>query len=239
MSETTNNDPPPGFENVKPDPTRNNPYNSLTGTREHSSSDEEQQASEEPVQAPSNAWSRKPWQSERVVYGAGVLPYTISQGNVMFLIGQERDRKVDYSWCDFGGMSDYHDFGSKINTAAREFWEETLGCVYDIHTAKINLEKSGILLECLTLGGPPYYLYLLKIPNNSSYPSFFDKTYNFLREMNPRPHKKYLEKSKIRWISRDTLLANVRLQTREDNLKLREIFRQAIQLHIDTLMTLS
>lgn len=56
--------------------------------------------------------------------GAGVLPYKIEGGQTYFLVGYNPLKKAV---CDFGGMAENQkDHGNPVNTAAREFNEETM-----------------------------------------------------------------------------------------------------------------
>ena len=60
------------------------------------------------------------------MYSAGILPYTIFNNSVFFLIGQE---KSDKTWSDFGGHSKKKDNNCSLKTAFREFLEETNNCI--------------------------------------------------------------------------------------------------------------
>ena len=66
--------------------------------------------------------------------GAGIIPFSISDKheNVYWLLGKERDMpgwaQGSCRWSDFGGSSHYMD-EDEAHTAAREYFEETLGVV--------------------------------------------------------------------------------------------------------------
>ena len=66
--------------------------------------------------------------------GAGILPYTIKNNKLYFLLGENEHK----GWKDFGGTRDNNE--SIINTAKREFMEETLGSILTENELKhINL----------------------------------------------------------------------------------------------------
>ena len=72
--------------------------------------------------------------------GGGILPYTIHEGDIYFLLSRE---SVDYKWkesglwSDFGGNEEETDEGEKSLTASREFYEETMGCICDFVTTRM------------------------------------------------------------------------------------------------------
>jgi 8-oxo-dGTP pyrophosphatase MutT (NUDIX family) len=62
-------------------------------------------------------------------YSAGILPYTFDQtGKCLFLLGKDYDN----DWSDFGGRCEFRDNNEPLNTACREFYEETLGSIMTI-----------------------------------------------------------------------------------------------------------
>ena len=68
-----------------------------------------------------------------VIYSAGILPYSVtSNGSVYFLLGKDYENK----WSDFGGRCEASDKSDISVTASREFWEETLGCIFDLSYSK-------------------------------------------------------------------------------------------------------
>ena len=87
---------------------------------------------------------RKPNKNSNIRYSAGVLPYTFDQnGKCFFLLGKDNEN----DWSDFGGRCEFRDHNDPLNTASREFYEETLGAVTSIQETldKINQpNKSGI-----------------------------------------------------------------------------------------------
>jgi ribosomal protein S17E len=113
------------------------------------------------------------------IYSAGILPYTIYKGTTYLLLGRDSDNK----WSDFGGRVEPKDRCDYEITASREFFEETLGSVYDFdHTRKLIKKCPKIVSK--TSAGHSYYMYLLKIQYTD---------------------KKYVEKNDIRWVSIETV----------------------------------
>ena len=72
-----------------------------------------------------------------LLYSAGVLFYCkCRDGNIYFLLGREYDNK----WSDFGGKSEPKDRCEIENTASREAWEESMGCVFDQENLRSTLK---------------------------------------------------------------------------------------------------
>lgn len=137
------------------------------------------------------------------IYSAGVLPYSIKDNTIYFLLGRDSDGK----WSDFGGHCEANDKNSHPTTASREFFEESLGCIYDLEfTKKILKYKKCPLIISKTNSGYPYYMYLIKISHNNIYRDKFLSTKNFINNSVIKfIDKKYLEKHDVRWFSIDTL----------------------------------
>ena len=66
------------------------------------------------------------------VYSAGVLPYSIYNNNLYFILGRDYDNK----WSDFGGRVEPNDKSESDVTASREFIEESLGSIFDMEYMK-------------------------------------------------------------------------------------------------------
>ena len=134
------------------------------------------------------------------IYSAGILPYTIYKGNIYFLLGRDSDNK----WSDFGGRVEPKDRGDYETTAAREFFEETLGSVYDYDYAKKIIKKCPKIIS-KTGSGHYYYMYLLKIQYTDLVRTKFLSTKNFISNVITTIDKKYIEKNDIRWVSIETI----------------------------------
>jgi len=160
-----------------------------------------------------------------IIYSAGVLPYCKCQdGNIYFLLGRDYDNK----WSDFGGKSEPKDKGEQEVTAAREAWEESMGAIYDFETIRVNLKyRKTPFITAKTLGGYPYYMYLLKIPYSMNYRQNFTSTRNFV--IKTGIDKKYIEKYDIRWVSIDTIKYTINTRSM---IALRNIFENTLKKNI-------
>ena len=136
------------------------------------------------------------------IYSAGVLPYAYFKGTTYFLLGRDSDNK----WSDFGGRVEPKDKNDHEITAAREFFEETLGSIYDYdYTKKLIKSKKCPKIISKTGAGHPYYMYLLKINYTDIVRIKFSSTKNFLLSVIINIDKKYIEKNDIRWVSLETI----------------------------------
>jgi hypothetical protein len=163
------------------------------------------------------------------IYSSGILPYTNINGSVYFLLGRDSDNK----WSDFGGRVEPKDKNDYEATAAREFYEETLGSIYDYeHAKKLIKHKKCPKIVSKTGSGHPYYMYLIKITHNDEIRNKFTSTKNFLSNTITTIDKKYVEKNDIRWISLETIEHSI------DNkalISLRNVFNNTIKNHLDTI----
>lgn len=134
------------------------------------------------------------------IYSAGILPFTIYKGNIYFLLG----RGIDNKWSDFGGRVEPKDKNDYELTASREFFEETLGSVYDYDYIKKIIKKCPKIIS-KTGSGHYYYMYLLKLQYTELLRTKFLSTKNFLNNIITTIDKKYIEKNDIRWVSIETI----------------------------------
>jgi hypothetical protein len=169
-------------------------------------------------------WTYKKINKNSIRYSAGVLPYTFDQsGKLFFLLGKDNDD----DWSDFGGRCEFKDKNDPINTASREFYEETLGAVLNIQecTDKIT-DKKKIISK--TLNGSPYYMYFIYI-DYTNYSDSFNKTSQFLKyQFDGRVTSKIIEKVSIRWVSIDTLLNCIENKDYTKPISLRGVFYKTI-----------
>ena len=134
-------------------------------------------------------------------YSAGVLPYTLVDGRLVFLIG--RGHRKFFS--DFGGRSDPADMNCPVTTAMREFYEETCGCVMSMDQLQRKFENPDNYVEIrsTTQSGKVYYMYLVPVAWSNQYLKTFERVTEFVRT--ERLSRKYREKDQLRWISLDNL----------------------------------
>lgn len=87
---------------------------------------------------------------------AGVLPYSQYQGKKVILLGVDHHRPG--YWMDFGGKSDWNE--TAIETAAREFSEETMFCFF----ANIADVKNKLKYIAPIVVPNGYHMYPLMVP---------------------------------------------------------------------------
>jgi hypothetical protein len=152
-------------------------------------------------------------------YSAGVLLYSYDPGgNVQFLLG--RDYRNKYS--DFGGRCDPTDV-LHIDTAAREFYEETCGTIYDIHVMTNKIKESHIV-HSLSYLGNPYYMYMVCIPYSNDICQRFDDIRRYIND-NSMIDKRFKEKLELKWFTLHDILNN------RD--AMRQVFLRTISRNID------
>jgi len=134
-------------------------------------------------------------------YSAGVLLYTRQEGNIKFLLG--RDSKYN-TWSDFGGKNESIDKFCRYKTAAREFFEESCGVIYD--KVKINaILKDTIPYHCLSYTHNDYFMYLVYIDYDKDIIDYF-KTIRHLILQRSELSFKYLEKDCLDWFDFDYIV---------------------------------
>lgn len=140
-------------------------------------------------------------------YCAGVLPYTDFNNSIYFLMGKSRrnGRLITFS-----GKNDLIDEGIE-ETAAREFFEESLGCVMDKASALAAIKKCRIVLKSRTPRNMPCYTYMIEVPFRKIYTVAFHKTKDFLNEIKFRSFE-FNEMCDIKWICARSMLDKVRKQ---------------------------
>ena len=148
-------------------------------------------------------WNYK--RANNIRYSAGILPYTFDQdAKCYFLLGKDNEN----DWSDFGGRCEFKDKSEPLNTATREFYEETLGAVLNVQECINKIIVNPVKIISKTLNGSPYYMYLLYI-DYQNYSESFNKTSNFLKyhyNNEKRIINKVIEKNSIRWVSMDTII---------------------------------
>lgn len=162
-----------------------------------------------------------------VHYAAGILPVTWHDGQTLFLVGQDvRDR----SWSDFGGKCERADRGDPFNTACREFYEETYGCVIDHRALRARLcAANSLVLRSRTQNGHPYYMYVVQVPYQPHLRNAFHKSLAFLRHKSLC--KMFVEKTDVMWVTWAML-------TSSDLVK-RQVFKCTLDAHVGTLARLA
>jgi hypothetical protein len=171
-----------------------------------------------------SSWTYKKTNKNFTRYSAGILPYSFDQnGQLFFLLGKDNEN----DWSDFGGRCEYKDQNEPINTATREFFEESLGAVLNIQECiKIINENNKIVSK--TLNGSPYYMYPIYI-EYLNYSDTFQKTKEYLKyQFDNSITSKLIEKTAIRWVSMDTLMNNIENKNPSSPISLRGVFYRTI-----------
>jgi hypothetical protein len=159
-------------------------------------------------------------------YSAGILPYAVFNNKVYYLLGQDWR---DEGFSDFGGKVEDDDECDTKVTAAREFYEESLGSVltYDTLIQILQNVKNYTLITSRTLSGNPYYMFLIQIPY-VNYKNTFMKMTHFMRYVD-NYNPKYFEKNDIRWVESQEMK---RACVYSSSIKLRNIFKQTVMNHL-------
>lgn len=183
------------------------------------------------------SWNyRKSNKGVLVKYSAGILPYSFNQdGKLFFLLGKDHEN----DWSDFGGRCEFKDNGSPVNTASREFYEESLGAVMSISDtiSKLNNIPESLKIVSKTLNGSPYYMYLVYV-DYLNYSESFSKTNNFINySLEKTQINKLVEKNAIRWFSIDTLLNCI--ENESNCILLRGVFYRTISEFKESLVFLN
>jgi len=87
---------------------------------------------------------------------AGVLPYSIYQSKHVILLGVDHHRPG--FWMDFGGKDDWNE--TAVETAAREFSEETMYCFF-AHESEVRRKLKNVAPIIASNG---YHMYPLAVP---------------------------------------------------------------------------
>lgn len=158
-------------------------------------------------------------------FSAGVLLYKAEPSDLFLLLG--KDTKYDL-WSDFGGKSEHADKGVSVNTASREFFEESMGSISDECELRYHLHQAP-RLDCMSYRNRKYYMYLLNVNallpcNDLIINAFYDQ-----KDMLDRVHSdallKFKEKHDMRWFSLSYVVDNPSV--------FREVFYNSISNHLE------
>lgn len=142
--------------------------------------------------------------------GAGILPYAFYNNTIYFLVGREH---LESGWTGSGKLSD---FGGAVeskhknpaDTAASEFWEETMGLFYSKDEVYNLLSTQNDLKS----QNGSYLTHLLRIEYNPFWVELFQNAFNYVLTCSvPNPKKQgmqyipscpdgWTEKTEIRWV---------------------------------------
>lgn len=168
--------------------------------------------------------------SSHHIYSAGILPYQVQDNNIFFLLGKDNNGE----WSDFGGKCDPNDRLNIKETAAREFFEESLNSIMSLSATRNMLRnnKNFTMVNSKSMAGLPYYMFILRVPMiPDTANDRFKKTLEFLRYINAK--YQYMEKVAIGWISLETLLLILENSEYEKTMgwPLRKVFKKTLYNH--------
>lgn len=147
-----------------------------------------------------------------MAYAAGILPYTFHDGQVFMLLGKDIR---DNTWSDFGGKSEAVD-ARPLDTACREFYEETCGLVIDPKALHVRMAGQTPYSRTYTQHGKTYYMYTLQLPFRPDHRANFRRMLAYMRHIHC--FKRKVEKTDIRWVPVDDMLkGTIRLRPVFDN----------------------
>jgi hypothetical protein len=136
-------------------------------------------------------------------YSAGVLIYYIDEnGNISFLLGKDRRNK----WSDFGGKSEESDYNDIKNTAAREFYEESIGVIMNKYTVRYILNHCSYVVGKSYLN-KNYYMFLVRTYKKNKYIEDFREHYKFIKNCFGNSSH-YCEKVEVQWMDFDQISSN-------------------------------
>lgn len=137
--------------------------------------------------------------------GAGILPVTMSNGILLFLMGKERSNNL---WCDFGGSTEQGE--QPIKTAIREGGEELNGILgLDNKLYKKVAESMISPVEFNKYTSFLFYIeYDNKLVNNFKNNNNFAEIY--LTDKINSKHNGLFEKSEIKWFTINELKYNIK-----------------------------
>jgi ADP-ribose pyrophosphatase YjhB (NUDIX family) len=131
--------------------------------------------------------------SSELKYAAGVIPYVKENGKIYFLLGYENKK-----WSGFIGKYEDCDNENIINTAIREFNEETANIFEDY---LIQIKDLIVHSKCVFVQTRTKYriIYIYFVEMDST---ILDIPYEtlFLEQLSISTNEAYKEKSEIKWI---------------------------------------
>jgi len=138
--------------------------------------------------------------------GAGILPFTIYKGRVMFLFGRENKDKTGNSkkkemWSDFGGSKE--GLENYTQTAIREGFEESSGFFGD----KEDIEQL-IREKCLKeIEHNRYKTFVVYVPYDDKLVGNFRRNFLYVKRNNQELYrsKGLYEKDMIKWVAYNDL----------------------------------
>ena len=143
--------------------------------------------------------------------GGGILPYTIHEGEIYFLLSRE---SIDYKWKESGLWSDFGGKKEKNETykdaAIREGYEESNGILGDEKYIE-NLIDNHCIFH---LTKNKHRVYVVYIKYDKHIPRKYRRKYLKARNYNPEEFKQnrhFYEKDMLRWMSIKDIYSNMNM----------------------------
>lgn len=126
--------------------------------------------------------------------GAGVLPVTIHNNQLHFLLGKEKEGR--HEWGDFGGGNNEGE--TRLQTAAREATEETTGFLGSIQQMQSRIQHMSVPINYGT-----YTSFVIPMKYDTKLPEYFNNNQQFVesRLSNKCMNNTIFEKIEMKWIS--------------------------------------
>ena len=140
------------------------------------------------------------------MYSAGVLLYYRIGDIKHFLLG--KDTKYN-CWSDFGGKVEYIDDNDPIQTASREFYEETAGVISSKCHIKHLITTKGKQLNCTSYKKRRYYMFLVECLEISGVVfRQFEEQQSLLSIIDSTDMFRFREKKNIQTFTMEEILSN-------------------------------
>ena len=152
--------------------------------------------------------------------GGGILPVSIYNGNLYFLLGRENDSR---KWSDFGGSREKGE--SPLKTASREGCEELNGFLGSQEHIELLVKKN--LLAKIETPNKSYTSFVFLTNYDSNLPKYFNNNFRFMKKVTPdmvKANNGLLEKSEIKWVRQDKLTSS--------GLRYRQFFFDGVVSHL-------
>lgn len=137
------------------------------------------------------------------VTSAGILPFAVYKHRVFFLLGREGYQPKfgdSDKWSDFSGRLEEGE--TVIDGAAREFYQETAGCIFDLAEVRQKLLNNQYVLHCdlhpANTNSTSLRTYVMLVPYKD-YPAIFRRTKHFLQYTGA--DITCIEKTQLNWFS--------------------------------------
>ena len=151
--------------------------------------------------------------------GAGILPVSFKDGELMFLVGKENKYNDSPGFSDFGGGREKNE--SNYQTAIREGAEELMGFIGNKNQIKKYMKKGNFsIIE------NNYEMFLFYYPYDEKLPFYFNNAMSYLENFLPENEIKKrtcYEKTLIKWMTIDEMIKN------------KNKFRYFLKKHINTI----